>query len=311
MFPTSNRRDFLGALIKGAAGLSLSLPYQGFAQGSGALMTTKLSDNLLQISGAGGNVVAVTGPDGVVLVNGGSGEHSASLLKLVSEQSPGKPIQALFNTDWHPEHTGSNETLGKAGAKIIAHENTKSYLSEDMFVDWQNRTYKARPKAALPNQTFYAGGKMTFGKERMEYAHLGQAHTDGDIYVFFPGPNVLMVGDALSVGKYPVADYTTGGWIGGLKDATKTLLSLANAETRVVPGVGPLQTSADLQAQLDMLTAMQDRLRQMMRQGMGPEDMLAAGITKEFDGKWGNPEVFVSVAWRGMWLHVRELGGIV
>ena len=124
----------------------------------------------------------------------------------MAERTGGKRVQALFNTDWHAEHTGSNETLGKAGATIIAHEHTKQYLGAEIFVDWQNRTYKPLPPQALPNQTFYTSGKMTASApERIEYGHLGQAHTDGEIYVFFPASNVLVAGDVLSVGKYPIA----------------------------------------------------------------------------------------------------------
>jgi len=316
MRPGSNRRDFLGILVGGAAGLAL--PSTSFARRLGpveatgaAITAARLSDNLIELIGAGGNVVVVTGPDGVVMINGGLRERSADLLKAVAEQTGGKRVEALFNTDWHPEFTGSNETLGKAGAKIIAHENTKQYLGAELFVDWQNRTYKPLPPQALPNQTFYTSGKMTFGAERIEYGHLGQAHTDGAIYVFFPGSNVLMTGDALTVGKYPIADYTAGGWLGGLIAANKALLAMANADTRIVPGVGPTQTRADLQAQHDMLAAMLDRFVKMMKQGMGPEEILAAAPTREFDAKWGSPALFVPTAYRGMWLHVRELGGIV
>jgi glyoxylase-like metal-dependent hydrolase (beta-lactamase superfamily II) len=316
MRPGSNRRDFLGILVGGAAGLAL--PSTSFARRLGpveatgaAITVARLSDNLIELIGAGGNVVVVTGPDGVVMINGGLRERSADLLKAVAEQTGGKRVEALFNTDWHPEFTGSNETLGKAGAKIIAHENTKQYLGAELFVDWQNRTYKPLPPQALPNQTFYTSGKMTFGAERIEYGHLGQAHTDGAIYVFFPGSNVLMTGDALTVGKYPIADYTAGGWLGGLIAANKALLAMANADTRIVPGVGPIQTRADLQAQHDMLAAMLDRFVKMMKQGMGPEEILAAAPTREFDAKWGSPTLFVPTAYRGMWLHVRELGGIV
>ena len=255
--------------------------------------------------------MVVTAPDGLVMVNGGLQERSADLLKAIAERTGGNRVQALFNTDWHREHTGSNETLGKAGAKIIAHENTKQYLGAEIYVDWQKRTYKPLPPQALPNQTFYTSGKMTVGAERIEYGHLGQAHTDAAIYVFFPASNVLVAGDALSVGKYPIADYTTGGWLGGLIAANKTLLGLANADTRIVPGVGPIQTRADLQAQHDMLAAMLDRFAKMMKQGLGPEDIIAAAPTKELDAKWGNPDLFVSTAYRSMWLHVRELGGIV
>jgi cyclase len=315
MVPATNRRDFLEILLGSAAGLAL--PSRVFGQSPASVTSVTsiaripLDDNLIHFTGAGGNVVVVTGPDGLVMVNGGREEMSPNLLKAVAESTGGKRVQTLFNTDWHREHTGSNETVGKAGAKIIAHEHTKQYLGAEIYVDWQNRTYKPLPAQALPNQTFYTSGKMDFGTERIEYGHLGQAHTDAAIYVFFPKANVLVAGDALSVGKYPIADYTTGGWLGGLFAANKTLLGLANAETRIVPGVGPIQTRADLQGQHDMLAAMMDRFPKMMKQGLGPEDILAAAPTKEYDAKWGNPDLFVSTACRSLWLHVRELGGIV
>jgi cyclase len=297
-------------MLSGAA--MASWPSLTSAQSAGGpLATTSLSEHLHLISGAGGNVLLVTSGDGLVLINGGSAERSSELLKAVSAHARGKRLTTLINTDWCADHTGSNEALGAIGADIIAHEHTKQYLANDQFIEWQKRTYKAKPKAALPTKTFYTKGSLTAGGERLDYAHLGQAHTDGDIYVHLPASNVLMTGDVMTVGKYPIADYTTGGWLGGLVTATKTLLDLANAETRVIPGAGPVQTRADLQAQFDMLTALRERLPKMMRQGMSANDMLAAGATKEFDAKWGDPKLFVPVTYRGLWLHVRELGGIV
>jgi cyclase len=313
MASAPTRRDFL-VWLGGATGVALSSSSSSWASTSTShapIAATRLSDNLVEFTGAGGNVVVVTGPDGLVMINGGLRERSADLLKAIADHTGGKRIQALFNTDWHPDHTGSNEALGKAGAKIIAHENTKEYLGAEIFVDWQNRTYKPLTPQALPNQTFYTSGTMTFGSERIDYGHLGQAQTDAAIYVFFPVSNVLMTGDALSVDQYPVPDYTTGGWLGGLVAANTTLLGMSNADTRLVPGVGPLQRRADLQAQHDMLDTMLDRFKKMMRQGLGPEDIIAAAPTKEFDAKWGNPDRFVYTAYRSMWLHVRELGGIV
>jgi len=311
MIPASSRRDFLRILAFALGGAGLSSPSRALAQRAGSITAALLTDNQIHFSGAGGNVVVATGPDGLVMVNGGRAEMAAELLKAVAERTGDKRVQALFNTDWHREHTGSNETVGKAGAKIIAHEHTRQYLGAEIYVDWQDRTYQPLPPPALPNQTFYTSGQMDVGAEPIEYGHLGQAHTDAAIYVFFRGANVLIAGDALSVGKYPIADYTTGGWLGGLFAANKTLLGLANAETRIVPGVGPIQTRADLQAQHDMLAAMMDRFPKMMKQGLGPEDMIAAAPTKEYDAKWGNPNLFVTTAYRSMWLHVRELGGIV
>jgi cyclase len=314
MTPAPSRRDVLRTLIGGAAGLSLPIGLNRHALAQGhhaAITTTPLTSTISLVSGAGGNVVVVTGSDGAAMVNGGLREHAAELSKTISGLTAGKPVQHLFNTDWHAEHTGSNELLGRAAAQIIAHENTKQYLGADILVEWQHRTYKALPKVALPTRTSYAAGKMTLGAERIEFGPLGPAHTDGDIYVFFPDANVLVAGDVLAVGAYPIADYISGGWLGGLMIATKTLLDLTNDETRVVPGVGPLQTRADLKAQHEMLVTLRERLHQMMRKGMGAQDMLAAGATKEFDGRCGDPALFISTTYRGLWLHVRELGGIV
>jgi cyclase len=305
-----SRRRFLELMLSGAA--VASLPSLASAQVRQApLTTTPLNDHVHLISGAGGNVLVVSGGDGLVMINGGAAERSGDLLKAVAALSGGKRLATLFNTDWCADHTGSNEAIGAIRAQIIAHEHTKQYLANDQFIEWQKRTYKAKPPTALPTKTFYTKGSLAAGSERIDYGHLGQAHTDGDIYVHLPTSNILGTGDVMTVGKYPIADYTTGGWLGGLLTATKTLLDLSNADTRVVPGTGPVQTRADLQAQFDMLTTLRERLPKMMRQGMSANDMLAAGATKEFDEKWGDPKLFVPVTYRGLWLHVRELGGIV
>jgi cyclase len=305
---SSNRRAFLRGIAGGAAGVAFAR--RSFAQAP--LEVNKLTDSFLQISGAGGNVLAVIDADGVLLVNGGSAERSPELLKLVAEHSGGKPVRVLFNTCWHPQHTGSNEALGKAGAKIIAHENTKLWLGTEIDCGWQKRTYEPHPKVSLPNQTFYTGvQKMTFGKEPVEYGYMMQAHTDGDIYVYFPGPNILAAGDVVSVGSYPIVDYTTGGWLGGMVEGQKTLLKVTNADTRIVPGSSPLITHADLDAENQMLATIKDRLVKLMKQGLGPKEMIAATPLKDFDEKWGSPDLFIELAYRGLWGHVRELGGIV
>ncbi len=312
-----SRREFFGLIAWGAIASRSSVASAQARlkadppSGQGPLTATPLNDHLQLISGAGGNVVVVAGPDTLALINGGRPERSSELLKMVATQASGKRVTTLFNTDWCADHTGSNEAVGAIGAQIIAHENTKQYLANDQFVEWQRRTYKAKAASALPTKTFYTKGSIAVGSERVEYGHLGQAHTDGDIYVFLPASNVLVVGDMLTVGRYPLADYTTGGWLGGMVTGTKTLIDMSNAETRVIPGTGPVQSRADLQAQYDMLNALRERLAKMMRQGMSANDMLAAGATKEYDERWGDPALFLSVTYRGMWLHVRELGGIV
>jgi len=297
------RRHFLQLLAGAAAGVSV-------ARRSGAqnatISVTRLGDTLSVVSGHGGNCVLLNDGSSQLLVNGGAAPPGESV-----GFAQGVKLEFLFNTDWHPENTGFNLTVAQNGGQILAHEFTKQYLSIDRYVEWQNAKHKALPAKALPTKTFVKPGSITFGGQTIEYAPLGQAHTDGDIYVFFRDANVLAVGDVMTVGKYPVADYTSGGWLGGLQTATKTLLDLTNAATRIVPANGPVQTRADLQAQYDMLSASRDAFVKMMRQGMSADEMIAAGATKKFDERWGNPELFVRTSYRGLWLHVREVGGIV
>src|SRR5688572_21569270 len=301
----ADRRHFL-KLLAGAA----TLPFASRAAAQTDLSVTPVGP-LRMLSGAGGNVVVTKGASGLLLVNGGLQMHSARLLGEIASGTGGATVEFLFNTDWHPELTGSNLLVAERGGQIVAHEFTKQYLSIERHIEWQNKTHKPLPAKALPTKTFTAAGSMTFGGQTIEYAPLGQAHTDGDIYLFFREANVLVVGDVMTVGKYPIGDYTSGGWLGGLVTATKTLLSVANPDTRIVPGEGPVQNRADLQAQYDMLSASREAFVKMMRQGMSADEMLAAGLTKAFDARWGNPELFVKTSYRGMWLHVRELGGIV
>jgi cyclase len=306
-----DRRSFLKAAVAGAAGVSLSL--RAFAHPEPEpIVAVPLSDNIVQITGAGGNVVVVTGPDGVLLVDSGLEERSKDLMKAVGKLPGGQHVHTLINTHWHWDHTGGNERLGKDKVKIIAHENTKLWLGADFYCDWQdNRHYTARPKTALPTETFYTSGKMTANGQDIEYSYLPRAHTDSDIYVFFPKANVLVAGGLVSVGQYPVLDYTTGGWIGGMDDASKALLGIANKDTRIVPGIGPVQTYADLQAQSEMVHTMHERLVDLMRKGIGTDDLAADPPTREFDAKWGDPHLFLANAYRGLWGHVRELGKIV
>ena len=310
----TGRRAFLKTALGGAAGISLAslVGTPVFARAKAdPIAITPITDTLALVTGAGSNVVILTKPDGVVMIDGGLGERSGDLLKVIAKQTKTGRPQMLFNTHWHWDHTGSNERLGKAGTKIIAHENTKLWLGADFIVQWENRAYKPRPKIAWPTETFYTDGKLSFGNEEIRYGYLPRAHTDGDIYVHFPAQNVIVAGDLVSVGGYPILDVATGGWIGGMVDATKALIDLSDDQTRIVPGTGPVQAKADLVAQHQMLSTMRDRLIGLMKKGMGTDDLLAAPPTSEFDAKWGDPKLFLSNAYLGLWGHVRELGGIV
>lgn len=284
-------------------------------QSANGITATRLTDNFTLLSGAGGNVLLLRNAEGALMVDGGLPERSAALQDAVAQLAGNAPVRVLFSTHWHLEQTGSNDRLGRAGTKIIAQENTRLWMKRDILVEWQNnKVYPPRKKEALPTETFFnheSPKKMSFGGEEIRYGHLFQAHTDGDIYVYFPGPNILMAGDVVSVGSYPILDYSTHGWIGGMANASRDLLQIVDDQTRIIPGTGRIQTRADLQAQNDMMNTVRTRLVAMMRLGYGAKDMLAAAPTKEFDATWGDPTQFIMNAYPGMWGHARELGQII
>jgi cyclase len=298
----SQRREFLYTLASAAGALSLSRT--AWAQSAPAVV--KLTDKVTLITGAGNNVVALAGDGGSFLVDCGDAEHAPDVLKAAGG------VAKVMNTHWHLESTGANDAMAKAGAKLASQMNTKLWMTQEIMHDWENRIYPPRPKEALPSETFYTTGKTTFGGETIEYGLMPMAHTDGDIYVHFTQSNVLVAGDAVQPGRLPLLDWPTGGWIGGMQEAHRTLLGLANDTTKIIPANGPVMTKADLQKSLDLVTKVREHLTKLVKQGMGPEDMIEAKVMKDFEGQLaGDPDIFLYIAYRGIYAHARELGGVL
>ncbi|MEJ0039744.1 MAG: MBL fold metallo-hydrolase [Gammaproteobacteria bacterium] len=305
MTDISDRRGFLKATLGTAAAVSLTqvVPMPALARDA-ALTATALNDKLVVLSGAGANVVAMKSPEGALLVDGGVQARSGDLVKLALKQTGATKVHTLINTHWHPEQTGSNERLGKAGARIIAHENTKLWLGYANDVPWQDKKWGPLPAKGLPNDTTFGDGALDFGGEHIEYRYLLQAHTDGDLAVHFKGSNVIAAGGVVSSDGWPVIDYKTGGWINGLIDGLRELIRLSDANTKIVPANGPVVGKADLEAQLKMYQTISQRMSQLLRKGMGPEEVLASAPTKEFDAKYGEPTKFVTLAFKSLWGHM-------
>lgn len=297
-----HRREFLYTLAGGAAALSVSRA--AFADATPAAM--KLTDKVTLITGAGNNIVALAGDGGSFLVDCGDAAHAEDVLKLVGS------VKTVINTHWHLESTGANDAMAKSGAKLVSHVNTQLWMTQEIIHDWEKKVFPPRAKEAWPTETFYTTGKTTFAGEPIEYGIMPMAHTDGDIYVYFTQSNVLMTGDAVQPGRFPLLDWPCDGWIGGMQDAHRTLLRVANDTTKIVPGSGPVMTKADLEANLETVTKIRESLVKLLKQGKGPKDMIAGNAMKDFEGQLtGDPDQFLYTAYRGLWAHARELGGIV
>jgi cyclase len=304
MFSVTNpqRREFLCALAGGTAALGFSRT--AFADAGRS--ASKLTDKVTLITGAGNNILAFSGDGGSLLVDCGDAAHAQDVLKLAGN------VKTVINTHWHLESTGGNDVMAKAGAKLTSHIDTKLWMTQEVIRDFENKAFPPRAKEALPTETFYTTSKTTFGGEPVEYGLMPMAHTDGDIYVHFPQSNILVAGDAVQPGRLPMLEWFTGGWIGGMQEAHRTLLRIANDATKIVPASGPVMTKGEVQASLDTLTKIREQLVKLMKQGMGAQDMIDAKALKDFEGQLsGDPNKFIYAAYRGLWGHARELGGIV
>jgi len=206
-----DRRQLMTGVVASLFG-SLVLPRRSAAQQTGLLA---LTDRLSLVTSGGTNVLAFASPDGLVLVDSGAPDRSDALMTSLRALAPDVRARTLFNTHWHAENTGANQIFRQNGAAIVAHENTRLWMATPTWMPDEDRYRPPRTKEAQPDKTFYADGAMTAGNERIEYGYLIEAHTSGDIYVFFRDSNVLAVGDVASPARDPELDYLTGAWIGG------------------------------------------------------------------------------------------------
>ena len=300
-----NRRD----LLKGAAAGTLTLWAPRLLKAQQPV--TKLTDALAVIDASGSNVTAFSTGEGLVLVDSGApGSGDAVLAALKGLASNGK-VQTLFNTHYHLDQTANNEQFAAQGARIIAQKHTRDWMGTKYWVPAEQRYEKARPKAALPTETFTVQGSIKTGSEEIDYGYLRMAHTSGDMYVHFKGANVIAVGDVASPLRDPELDWFTGAWVGGRTDSMDLLLAISNDQTRFVPAYGPVMTKAQFKAERDMMEEVRQRIFDRVRAGEGPQDMLEGGALDGLPRKWKDPLRFLYAAAKGGWAYQDKLGANV
>ena len=296
-----NRRD----VLKGALGVFATWTSSRLLSAQQAVGgVRRLTDQMAVVDGGGGNVLAFSTGEGLVLVDGGAPK---SFETIVASLGANAKVHTLFNTHHHVDQTGNNERFS-TGTKIIAHKRTLEWMSADHWMQADERYESARPKAARPTETFLTTGSLATGGEQIDYGHLTLAHTNGDIYVHFRNANVLAVGDVASPLRDPALDYVTGAWIGGRVDAMDILLTLANEQTRIVPAYGPVLSKAQFKAERDIMEEVRRRLFDQVREGDGPKDMLERGVLKGLARTWNDPYKFLYDAAKGLWAHHDKLG---
>ncbi|MBT4940638.1 MAG: MBL fold metallo-hydrolase, partial [Rhodospirillaceae bacterium] len=251
----------------------------------------------------GGNIGVVAGEDGIFMIDDQFAPLTPKILAAVKKIST-KPIHFLLNTHWHFDHTGGNTNIGKLGTTIVAHENVRSTMAVDQVLKAFKRTVPASPKIALPVITFNDTATFHLNGETIRIMHVPPAHTDGDSIVHFVKSNIIHTGDTFFNGFYPFIDVEHGGNIDGMIKAANITLGLANDQTKIIPGHGPLGNKQQLTAFRDMLIQARDAVKMSAKAGKTPEQIASSSAMKTLNAKWGNgflkPHIFVKIVLGGM-----------
>lgn len=261
------------------------------------IKTTKVTDGIYMLEGAGGNIGVSVGEDGVFMIDDQFAPLADRIKKAIAEISD-EPVRFLFNTHWHYDHTGGNESFGEHGATIVAHDNVHKRMSVDTPIS-PDQTIPASPETALPVITY--NDRMTFrlnGNE-IQVFHVSNAHTDGDSIVYFLDSNVMHTGDVFSHGVYPFIDTLSKGSIDGIIRTVESLLKIVNDKTRIIPGHGPLVGKQELKDYHKLLKTLRSRMQKLIDEGKSIDEIIALKPFADYDDKLGNgflnPEAFLRV----------------
>jgi cyclase len=298
---STTRRQFLGGGVQlaTAAALSVHAPAASAARAS-TITAEELAPGFTLLTGAGCNVVALQGPEHLLLVDGGYARESGALLKAAARATGNRRVGALINTHWHPAQTGSNAAVGRDGGQIIAHEVTRLYLARAVeSVDYDG-LYGPLPEKARPTTTTRNAGSLSFAGQPVEYGYLPAAHTNGDLYVHFPQANLLVAGGPVTTDSWPILDWRNGAWLGGLVKAHEKLAALVKGNTRVVPASGRPLTGEDLQRQHAMYAAFHAKMVIYQNKGMDSGDILGERPLKEHEAQFGDASAFIKGAFRSL-----------
>ena len=279
--------------------------------------------NVYMLVGAGGNITLQVGDDGILFVDTGVAQMSDNVLAAARSLSD-KPIRYIINTHMHPDHTGGNEAISKAGMTIAGGNvvgdigasagNQAIILAFQSVLDRMSAPTGQQaptPEGAWPTETYTTPErKLFFNNEGIEIIHIPNAHTDGDSIVFFRRSDVISAGDIFVTNRYPIVDMQHGGSIQGVIAGLNRIIDIAipsaiggndvlqEGGTMVIPGHGRLCDVADVVLYQEMVTIIRDRVQDMIKKGMTLEQVKAAKPTFDYDPLYGSnprwtPDMFV------------------
>lgn len=264
----------------------------------------KVSGSVYMLKGAGGNIAASVGEDGMVVVD----DQYAPLADKIQAALKGiadEPVRFVINTHYHEDHTGSNEYFQKS-APVIAHDNVRKRLEEGGVagnggsVKFES---KPQPKGALPILTFDHDVTVHLNGEDIRALHFPAGHTDGDAVIYFPKSNVVHMGDDFVTYGFPFIDVTSGGSIQGMIDGVESAIAKLPPDVKVIPGHGPVSSLDDVRTYVKMLKETRDVVAAALKQGKTLDQMKQEkilGSWKKYSGDFISEDAFLETLYNSL-----------
>lgn len=261
------------------------------------ITTFKASENVYMIEGNGGNIGVFKGDNETIIIDSQFADLSADLKAEIAKISD-KPIKFLLNTHFHYDHTDGNANFGKDGAYIVSHDSVREQLKNGSYIKAFDKKTPAAAKEALPFLTYDSKMHMHEGDEDIQLSHY-KAHTEGDTVVFFKKSNVIHTGDIYFNGWYPFIDTSNGGSVQGMIDAMSEIISIADSNTKIIPGHGALSDKAKMEKDLAMLKDFYKTVTKAKKAGKTKEEILKMAEIQKYDAEYGqaflNTEKFLEI----------------
>jgi cyclase len=290
----------------------------------------QVKDSIFMLKGRGGNIGVSVGEDGVFLIDSQFPDASADIIQRVQSLSK-KPIKLLVNTHHHGDHVGGNSNLSAEGAIVFSHKNARIRMAEpylkaaaeryqrkiDSIVSGQGNKissdevrktavrdaekilgnledYINSPKGTLPAVSFSKDLTLDFNGEKIMVIHIPNAHTDGDVMLYFTKSNVLHTGDAFVNKTYPYIDSKNNGSLNGYMIGLQKIIGLINDKTRIIPGHGAIASKGDVSYTYNMIRFLTEKITFLVVQKKTEDQVVSMSeLTKEYDDK-GFGEGFIT-----------------
>lgn len=261
-----------------------------------------VADDLYALFARGGNIGVSVGDDGVFLIDDQYAPLTPKILAAIATLSD-QPVRFLINTHYHGDHTGGNENLGRTGTVIVSHDHLRSRL-KNRAIHRSGGWSEDGANHGLPVITFNDEMSFHLNGDEARAFYVPNAHTDGDAVIHFRQANVVHIGDLMFNGLFPYIDVDAGGNVDGVLAGVDRVLELADEQTRIIAGHGPLATVADLRSYRKMVATVRDRVAARVEAGESLEQVLAAAPSAEYDEAWTwsfiDAEKFVTSIYRSL-----------